>query len=182
MLSVSCSVLVLLQLAATVTGYHLPQLVHTSCHLHAARVRRGHPELSLPEEKQGRSPLDEMGGAFKGGIEDAVKRVTGDFTSTCHLHACGLSQVLHMSPAQATKSTNLAILPGQQSRERRLVSRTPSKKLLATKSTNVIRGSNLKLAAHGVKPQPSPQHRSQALDTLVTRSENARPLVLASSW
>ena len=81
------SVLVLLQLAATATGYHLPQLVHTSCHLHAARARRGHPVLSSPEEKQGRSPLDEMGGAFKGGIEDAVKRVTGEFTSTCHPHA-----------------------------------------------------------------------------------------------
>lgn len=150
------SVLVLLQLAATATGYHLPQLVHTSCHLHAARARRGHPVLSSPEEKQGRSPLDEMGGAFKGGIEDAVKRVTGDFTSTCHPHACGMSQVFRMSPAQAMKSTNSAILPGQQSREPRLVSRMQSRKLLATKSTNVIQGSNLKLAARGVKPQPSP--------------------------
>ena len=179
------SVLVLLQLAATATGYHLPQLVHTSCHLHAARARRGHPVLSSPEEKQGRSPLDEMGGAFKGGIEDAVKRVTGDYQrmSPSRVRFVTLTQqVFCMSPAQATKSTSSAILPGQQSREPRLVSRMQSRKLLATKSTNVIRGSNLKLAAHGVKPQPSPQQRSQALDTLVTRSENARPLVLASSW
>ena len=66
------------------------------------------------------------------------------------------SQLFRMSPAQATKSTNSVILPGQQSREPRLVSRMPSRKLLATKSTNVIQGSNLKLAARGVKPQPSP--------------------------
>ena len=94
------SVLVLLQLAATATGYHLPQLVHTSCHLHAARARRGHPVLSSPEEKQGRSPLDKMGGAFKGGIEDAVKRVTGDyqrmspsrvrFVTLTHPHKCSV--------------------------------------------------------------------------------------------
>ena len=153
------------QLAATATGYHLPQLVHTSCHLHAARARRGHPVLSSPEEKQGRSPLDEIlvqtGGAFKGGIEDAVKRVTGDYQrmSPSRVRFVTLTQqVFCMSPAQATKSTSSAILPGQQSREPRLVSRMQSRKLLATKSTNVIQGSNLKLAARGVKPQPSPRH------------------------
>ena len=48
------------------------------------------------------------------------------------------SQLFRMSPAQATKSTNSVILPGQQSREPRLVSRTQSRRLLATKSTNVI--------------------------------------------
>ncbi len=66
---------VLLQLAATATSFRLPPP-----HGHAARARRvrGHPVLSSPEEKEGRNPLDEMGGVFKGGIEDAVKKVTGN--------------------------------------------------------------------------------------------------------
>lgn len=150
---ISMHILVLLQLAATATGYHRPQLV--SCHLHAARARRGHPVL---EEKQGRSPLDEMGGAFKGGFEDAVKRVTGnkeyqfgDFTRS------------------AVEGTKVGV-------------EDAVKKVTGNEEYQCNSGSNLKLAAREVKPQPSPPHRSQALHTLVARSENARPLVLASSW
>ena len=66
---------VLLLQAAVATSFRLPPP-----HGHAAHARhaRGHPVLSSPEEKEGINPLDKMGGVFKGGIEDAVKKVTGN--------------------------------------------------------------------------------------------------------
>ena len=117
-----------------------------------AFVARGETRKK-PSGRDGRS----IQGWDRGRCQEGYRRLPAHVTLTCAVcHPHAPSQVFRMSPAQATKSTSSAILPGQQSREPRLVSRMQSRKLLATKSTNVIQGSNLKLAARGVKPQPSP--------------------------
>ena len=70
----------LLQLVTAATTFHLSPLHGhaTSAHCAAARVQ---PLLSSPNnpgEADDRNPLDDISGVFKGGIEDAVKKVTGN--------------------------------------------------------------------------------------------------------
>ena len=99
-----------------------------------AFVARGETRQK-PSGRDGRS----IQGWDRGRCQEGYRRLPAHVTLTCAVcHPHAPSQVFCMSPAQATKSTSSAILPGQQSREPRLVSRMPSRKLLATKSTNVI--------------------------------------------
>ena len=152
------SVVVLLQLAATATGYHLPQLVHTSCHLHAARARRGHPVLSSPEEKQGRSPLDGVGGAFKGGIEDAVKRVTGELPAVtltravCHLHDVTTLTSVPYVTRTGNKEYQFGDFTKSAVEGTKVGVEDAVKKVTGNEEYQCNTGSNLKLAARGVKP------------------------------
>ena len=120
---------VLLQLAATATSFRLPPP-----HGHAARARRvrGHPVLSSPEGKEGRNPLDEMGGVFKGGIEDAVKKVTGNE---------------EYQFGDFTKSTVEGTKGGIEDAVKKV---TGNEEYQCTAG-----GSNLERAACGVKPRPS---------------------------
>ena len=71
---------VLLQLAATATTYHLSP---PHGHGRVSRAVGGQLVLLSPEDPEAvsgdeRNPLDDISGAFKGGIEDAVKKVTGN--------------------------------------------------------------------------------------------------------